>query len=162
MGRPSPRHGAAVRGDGRKILPGLWLRKFCGRYIFPGLLKRDVVTPAPESPQGNRPQGWRRKVDCAIRREVYLIHRQVCRSAVSARQGRSDRNGRRSQAVFRHRTVAAARNRASGFEGDGCAPSSRLESGLTTGCRQGSRAGLRPRLRKSEQQKRHNRKCLTP
>ncbi|CAA6624923.1 Uncharacterised protein [Escherichia coli] len=37
---------------------------------------------------------------------------------VTARQRRRDRNGRCKPGVFTHRTVATARNRASGFGGD--------------------------------------------
>ncbi|MEB8463884.1 hypothetical protein ONO38_21880, partial [Salmonella enterica subsp. enterica serovar Lubbock] len=40
----------------------------------------------------------------------------------------------------------------------GCASSCLSESGLTTGCRQAAGSRRCPRLRKSEQQKRHNRK----
>ncbi|EER4743667.1 hypothetical protein EK686_004644 [Escherichia coli] len=36
----------------------------------------------------------------------------------TARQGRRDRSGRCKPGVFTHRTVATARNRASGFGGD--------------------------------------------
>ncbi|ESA80307.1 hypothetical protein HMPREF1599_04947 [Escherichia coli 907713] len=72
----------------------------------------------PESPQretGRRGGGGR--VDCAIRRSG-LTHRQVCRE----RRFRRDRGGATgtvaASRVFTHRTVAAARNRASGFGGD--------------------------------------------
>ncbi len=117
MGRPSPRHGAAVRADA-KFFAGFMAKNFVDGISSPGLLKRDVVTPAPESPQretGRRGGGGR--VDCAIRRSC-LTHRQVCRSAVSGATGAA-RPERSLQAwFFRHRTVAAARNRASGFGGD--------------------------------------------
>ncbi|KUB87448.1 hypothetical protein DE56_24350, partial [Salmonella enterica subsp. enterica serovar Kentucky] len=43
-------------------------------------------------------------------------------------------------------------------ETGGCASSCLSESGLTTGCRQAAGSRRCPRLRKSEQQKRHNRK----
>nr|AFN88364.1 hypothetical protein EC25_Plm00084 [Escherichia coli]AFU34773.1 hypothetical protein pSH146_87_47 [Salmonella enterica subsp. enterica serovar Heidelberg]AIF79130.1 hypothetical protein [Escherichia coli]ASK38431.1 hypothetical protein [Escherichia coli]QRG43018.1 hypothetical protein [Escherichia coli] len=37
-------------------------KNFVDGISSPGLLKRDVVTPAPgKSTAGNRPQGWRRK-----------------------------------------------------------------------------------------------------
>ncbi len=56
----------------------------------------------------------------------------------TARQRRRDRNGRCKPGVFTHRTVAAARNRASGFGGDwrvrqqlpvGVGPDDRMPSG---------------------------------
>ncbi|MDO1973319.1 hypothetical protein Q2393_19750 [Escherichia coli] len=64
-------------------------KNFVDGISSPGLLKRDVVTPAPESPQretGRRGGGGR--VDCAIRRSG-LTHRQVCRE----RRFRRDRGG---------------------------------------------------------------------
>ncbi|EBG3112671.1 hypothetical protein DS571_18790 [Salmonella enterica subsp. enterica serovar Agona] len=80
-------------------------------------------------------------------------------SAVSGATGAA-RPERSLQAwFFRHRTVAAARNRASGFGGDwrvrqqlpvGVGPDDRMPPG--------SREPKVSRLRKSEQQKRHNRK----
>ena len=73
----------------------------------------------PESPQRetDRRGGGRREDCCAIRRS-FLTHRQVCRE----RRSRRDRGGATgtvaASRVFTHRTVAAARNRASGFGGD--------------------------------------------
>ena len=61
----------------------------------------------------------------------------------TARQGWRDRNGRCKPGVFTHRTVATARNRASGFGGD-WRVRQQLPVGVgpTTGCRQaaGSRS----------------------
>ncbi|EHD7195388.1 hypothetical protein JQD07_004022 [Escherichia coli] len=73
----------------------------------------------PESPQREtgRRGGGGRADNCAIRRS-FLTHRQVCRE----RRSRRDRGGATGTVAasqfFRHRTVAAARNRASGFGGD--------------------------------------------
>ena len=73
----------------------------------------------PESPQretGRR--GGGRSEDCCAIRRSFLTHRQVCRE----RRSRRDRGGATgtvaASRVFTHRTVAAARNRASGFGGD--------------------------------------------
>nr|QHV89602.1 hypothetical protein PGJFMKIC_00036 [Escherichia coli] len=64
-------------------------KNFVDGISSPGLLKRDVVTPAPgKSTAGNRPQGGGGRVDCAIRRSC-LTHRKVCRE----RRFRRDRGG---------------------------------------------------------------------
>src|SRR5699024_2957066 len=91
---------------GRCISP--WTDGTGGGYVCP-----------PESPQREtgRRGGGRREDCCAIRRS-FLTHRQVCRE----RRSRRDRGGATgtvaASRVFTHRTVAAARNRASGFGGD--------------------------------------------
>lgn len=46
MGRPSPRHGAAVRGRTQKFLTSA-AKSFVAGISPPGRLKRDVVTSAP-------------------------------------------------------------------------------------------------------------------
>ncbi len=108
-----------LSGGGRKFFAGSWL-KFCGRCISPWTdgTGGGYVCP-PESPQREtgRRGGGRREDCCAIRRS-FLTHRQVCRE----RRSRRDRGGATgtvaASRVFTHRTVAAARNRASGFGGD--------------------------------------------
>ncbi len=108
-------------GGGRKnFLPGLWLKILWTVYLPLGLLKRDVVTPAPRKVHSGKQTAEvaaGREDCCAIRRS-FLTHRQVCRE----RRSRRDRGGATgtvaASRVFTHRTVAAARNRASGFGGD--------------------------------------------
>ena len=114
----------------------------------------------PESPQretGRRGGGGR--VDCAIRRSG-LTHRQVCRE----RRFRRDRGGATgtvaASRVFTHRTVAAARNRASGFGGD-WRVRQQLPVGVgpTTGCRQAAgsrRVSPPPGIRTTETTKQKN------
>ncbi|EEY5810031.1 hypothetical protein EVJ55_22460 [Escherichia coli] len=94
----------------------------------------------PESPQrGNRPQGGRRK-GRQLRHQAQFPYTPsgVQGAQVTARQRRRDRNGRCKPGVFTHRTVAAARNRASGFGGDwrvrqqlpvGVGPDDRMQPG---------------------------------
>ncbi len=118
MGQRQPRHGAVVRGQTQKFLT-LAAKSFVAGTSPPGRLTRVVAASAPESPQREtgRRGGGGRADNCAIRRS-FLTHRQVCRE----RRSRRDRGGATgtvaASLVFRHRTVAAARNRASGFGGD--------------------------------------------
>ena len=89
MGRPSPRHGAAVRGRTQNFLPGLWLKILWTVYLPLDCCPVMWLLQPPESPQretGRRGGGGR--VDCAIRRSC-LTHRQVCRE----RRFRRDRGG---------------------------------------------------------------------
>ena len=89
MGRPSPRHGAAVRGRTQNFLPGLWLKILWTVYLPLDCCPVMWLLQPPESPQretGRRGGGGR--VDCAIRRSG-LTHRQVCRE----RRFRRDRGG---------------------------------------------------------------------
>ena len=137
-----PPHGTAVRG-GRKILPGSWLKILWPVHLT-GQMEREGGYVCPRKVhRRNRPQGWRQEGGL-LRHQAQFPHRQVCRE----RRSRRDRGGATgtvaASRVFTHRTVAAARNRASGFGGDWrCASSCLSESGLTTGCRQaaGSRSG---------------------
>ncbi|EKD5861847.1 hypothetical protein OSQ97_004786 [Escherichia coli] len=74
----------------------------------------------PESPQrGNRPQGGAAEGQTTAPSGAVALHTVRCAgSAVSGATGAA-RPERSLQAwFFRHRTVAAARNRASGFGGD--------------------------------------------
>ncbi|STH23281.1 Uncharacterised protein [Escherichia coli] len=115
-----PPHGAAVRGRTQNFFAGFMAKNFVAGASHPGQMERGggYVCP-PESPQREtgRRSGGRREDCCAIRRS-FLTHRQVCRE----RRSRRDRGGATgtvaASRVFTHRTVAAARNRASGFGGD--------------------------------------------
>ncbi len=107
-------------GADAKFLAGFMVKNFVAGASHPGQMEREGVTSAPpESPQREtgRRGGGRREDCCAIRRS-FLTHRQVCRE----RRSRRDRGGATgtvaASRVFTHRTVAAARNRASGFGGD--------------------------------------------
>ncbi|EKG3678617.1 hypothetical protein PP836_004754 [Salmonella enterica] len=109
MGRPSPRHGAAVRGRTQKFLTPA-AKSFVAGTSPPGRLKRDVVTSAPgKSAAGNRPQRWRQ--------EGKSLTPAGARGAPSpARQWRRDRSGR-CKPGFQTSDRSEARNRASGFGG---------------------------------------------
>ncbi|WP_407222786.1 hypothetical protein [Escherichia coli] len=64
-------------------------KNFVDGISSPGLLKRDVVTPAPgKSTAGNRPQGWRRKG--WLRHQAQLPYTP---SGVQERRFRRDRGG---------------------------------------------------------------------
>ncbi len=96
MGRPSPRHGAAVRGRTQKFLPGLRLKNFVDWYIFPGLLKRDVVTPAPGKSTAGKQAAGVAAEGLTLRHQAQWPYTPsgVQGAPVPARQGRRDRNGR--------------------------------------------------------------------
>ena len=120
MGARLPPHGAAVRGRTQNFLPGSWLK-----ILWPVHLTLDrwngrgLRLPPGKSTAGNRPQGWRQE-GRLLRHQAQFPHTPsgVQGAQVTARQGRRDRNGRCKPGVFTHRTVATARNRASGFGGD--------------------------------------------
>ena len=119
MGQRQPRHGAVVQGQTQKFLT-LAAKSFVAGTSPPGRLTRVVAASAPgKSTAGNRPQGWRRK-GRQLRHQAQFPYTPsgVQGAQVTARQRRRDRNGRCKPGVFTHRTVAAARNRASGFGGD--------------------------------------------
>ncbi len=118
MGQRLPRHGAAVRGQTQKFLTPA-AKSFVAGTSLPWTAETCCGRFSPRKVHsgetGRRGGGGR--VDCAIRRSC-LTHRQVCRE----RRFRRDRGGATgtvaASRVFTHRTVAAARNRASGFGGD--------------------------------------------
>ena len=120
MGARLPPHGAAVRGRTQNFLPGSWLK-----ILWPVHLTLDrwngrgLRLPPGKSTAGNRPQGWRQEGGL-LRHQAQFPHTPsgVQGAQVTARQRRRDRNGRCKPGVFTHRTVATARNRASGFGGD--------------------------------------------
>ncbi len=159
MGQRLPRHGAVVRGQTQKFLTPA-AKSFVAGTSSPGRLPVLWPLQPPESPQretGRR--GGGRRVDCAIRRSG-LTHRQVCRE----RRFRRDRGGATGTVAaglfFRHRTVAAARNRASGFGGD-WRVRQQLPVGVgpTTGCRQAAgsrRVSPPPGIRTTETTKQKN------
>ncbi len=108
-----------LSGADAKFLAGFMAKNFVAGASHPGQMEREGLRLPPESPQREtgRRGGGRREDCCAIRRS-FLTHRQVCRE----RRSRRDRGGATgtvaASQVFTHRTVAAARNRASGFGGD--------------------------------------------
>nr|QID21758.1 hypothetical protein pSFE199_00050 [Escherichia coli] len=103
---------------GRKILAGFMAKNFVAGASHPDRWNgRGYVCPG-KSTAGNRPQGWRQEGRLLRHQAQFPPHRQVCRE----RRSRRDRGGATgtvaASRVFTHRTVAAARNRASGFGGD--------------------------------------------
>ncbi|HFW6992897.1 TPA: hypothetical protein ACIC79_005033 [Escherichia coli] len=94
-------------------------KNFVDGISSPGLLKRDVVTPAPRKVHsGKQAAGVAAEGLTAPSGAVALHTVRYAGSAVSGATGAA-RPERSLQAwFFRHRTVAAARNRASGFGGD--------------------------------------------
>ncbi|HEA6326958.1 TPA: hypothetical protein RXG71_005488 [Escherichia coli] len=85
----------------------------CGCFLPPATgLKR----------HGMAPEGEGRKAPATTPSGVDLTSRRLFAgmpgAQATARQRRRDRSGRCKPGVFTHRTVAAARNRASGFGGD--------------------------------------------
>ena len=146
MGARLPPHGTAVRGRTQNFLPGSWLK-----ILWPVHLTLDrwngrgLRLPPGKSTAGNRPQRWRQE-GRLLRHQAQFPHTPsgVQGAQVTARQRRRDRNGRCKPGVFTHRTVATARNRASGFGGDWRVRKQLpVVVGPTTGCRQaaGSRSG---------------------
>ncbi len=113
----------------RKIFYRVLGKKFCGLFIYPGQSVRQVVAvSAPGdrdsygcvAPAMSRDPPQRRRARARNGVAPY-IPAAFCRDAGSAGHGatRVARPERSLQAgVFTHRTVATARNRASGFGGD--------------------------------------------
>ncbi len=115
----------------RKIFYRVLGKKFCGLFIYPGQSVRQVVAvSAPGdrdsygcvAPAGNE-QGPAATTESAVcETALRLTFRRpfagMPGAQATARQRRRDRNGRCKPGVFTHRTVATARNRASGFGGD--------------------------------------------
>ncbi|WP_434737098.1 hypothetical protein [Escherichia coli] len=160
MGQRLPRHGAVVRGQTQKFLTPAaksfvagtslpWTAETCcGRFsprkVHSGKQAAGVAAEGLTAPSG-----------------AVALHTVRCAgSAVSGATGAA-RPERSLQAwFFRHRTVAAARNRASGFGGDwrvrqqlpvGVGPDDRMPPGSR------EPKGV-PASGKSEQQKRHKQK----
>ena len=111
----------------RKIFYRVLGKKFCGLFIYPGQSVRQVVAVsapgdrglnrcrAPDTTTGRDPP-QRREARFAKRR--CALHPGGLLPGCRERRSRRDRNGRCKPGVFTHRTVATARNRASGFGGD--------------------------------------------
>ncbi len=135
----------------RKIFYRVLGKKFCGLFIYPGQSVRQVVAvSAPGdrdsygcvAPAGNE-QGPAATAESACAKRRCPLHPggllPGCRERRPRRdRGWRDRNGRCKPVVFTHRTVATARNRASGFGGDwrvrqqlpvGVGPDDRMPSG---------------------------------
>ncbi len=124
-----PRPDAPVLGRTQNFYRVLG-KKFCGLFIYPGQSVRQVVAvSAPGdrdsygcvAPAGNE-QGPAATTESACAKRRCLTSRRpfagMPGAQATARQGWRDRNGRCKPGVFTHRTVATARNRASGFGGD--------------------------------------------
>ena len=116
-----------LSGAERKIFYRVLGKKFCGLFIYPGQSVRQVVAVsapgdrglnrcrAPDTTTGRDPP-QRREARFAKRR--CALHPGGLLPGCRERRSRRDRNGRCKPGVFTHRTVATARNRASGFGGD--------------------------------------------
>ncbi len=116
----------------RKIFYRVLGKKFCGLFIYPGQSVRQVVAVsapgdrglygcvAPGRTMGRDPSQRRESAVCetALRLTSRRPFAGMPGAQATARQRRRDRNGRCKPGVFTHRTVATARNRASGFGGD--------------------------------------------
>ncbi|WP_410406996.1 hypothetical protein [Escherichia coli] len=160
MGQRLPRHGAVVRGQTQKFLTPAaksfvagtslpWTAApCCGRFsprkVHSGKQAAGVAAEGLTAPSG-----------------AVALHTVRCAgSAVSGATGAA-RPERSLQAwFFRHRTVAAARNRASGFGGD-WRVRQQLPVGVgpTTGCRQAAgsrRVSPPPGIRTTETTKQKN------
>ncbi len=115
----------------RKIFYRVLGKKFCGLFIYPGQSVRQVVAVSAPGDRdsygcvapGKQRAGTRRNdVKRVCETALPLTSRRpfagMPGAQATARQRRRDRNGRCKPGVFTHRTVATARNRASGFGGD--------------------------------------------
>ncbi len=157
QGASLPRPETTVRVQ-QKFLPAFGQKLLWDVHFTPGLAETVVAVFAP----GDRGLHWctapdrttagtRRNDEERVRETALpLTSRRpfagMRGAQATARQRRRYCSGRCKPGVFTHRTVATARNRASGFGGDGrCASSCLSESGLTTGCRQAAGAEGRPR-----------------
>ncbi|SQP07588.1 Uncharacterised protein [Escherichia coli] len=113
-------------GADRKSFCLLLGKKFCGMYISPLDWRRRLwLFSAPGDGaetiwHGTGGRGDEGPRNNAIRRWPYIpaSFAGMPGAQATARQRRRDRSGRCKPGVFTHRTVAAARNRASGFGGD--------------------------------------------
>ncbi len=95
------RHHVTGQLSGGRTFYGFAAKKFGGFYISSSTAETGCGYSSPRKVHsGKQPQGWRRRVDCAIRRSC-LGYTVRCRMPFPARQGGADRNGRCSS--FRHR-----------------------------------------------------------
>ncbi len=113
-------------GADRKSFCLLLGKKFCGMYISPLDWRRRLwlfFAPGDGAEtiwHGTGGRGEEGPRNNAIRRWPYIpaFFAGMPGAQATARQRRRDRSGRCKPGVFTHRTVATARNRASGFGGD--------------------------------------------
>ncbi len=132
-------------GADAKFLAGFMAKNFVAGASHPGQMEREGVTSAPRKVHSGKQAAGVAAEGLTAPSGAVALHTVRCAgSAVSGATGAA-RPERSLQAwFFRHRTVAAARNRASGFGGD-WRVRQQLPVGVgpTTGCRQaaGSRRG---------------------
>ena len=120
MGARLPPHGAAVRGRTQNFLPGSWLK-----ILWPVHLTLDrwngrgLRLPPGKSTAGKQAAGGAAGGRTAAPSGAVSLHTVRCAGSAGHGATEAARPERSLQAwFFRHRTVAAARNRASGFGGD--------------------------------------------
>ena len=145
MGARLPPHGTAVRGRTQNFLPGSWLK-----ILWPVHLTLDrwngrgLRLPPRKVHSGKQAAGVAAGGKTAAPSGAVSSHTVRC--AGSAGHGATGTVA--ASRVFTHRTVASARNRASGFGGDWLVRQHLpVGVGPTTGCRQaaGSRSGRNKR-----------------
>ena len=120
MGARLPPHGTAVRGRTQNFLPGSWLK-----ILWPVHLTLDrwngrgLRLPPGKSTAGKQAAGGAAGGRTAAPSGAVSSHTVRCAGSAGHGATGAARPERSLQArVFTHRTVAAARNRASGFGGD--------------------------------------------
>ncbi|SPW74070.1 Uncharacterised protein [Escherichia coli] len=120
MGQRLPRHGAVVRGADAKVFDAA-AKSFVAGTSLPWTAETCCgrFSPRKVPQRGNRPQGGRRKGRQLRHQAQFPLHTVRCAGSAGHGATEAARPERSLQAwFFRHRTVAAARNRASGFGGD--------------------------------------------
>ncbi len=150
MGARLPPHGTAVRGRPQNFLPGSWLK-----ILWPVHLTLDrwngrgLRLPPGKSTAGKQAAEVAAGGKTAAPSGAVSSHTVRCAGSAGYGATGAARPERSLQArVFTHRTVATARNRASGFGGDWRVRKQLpVVVGPTTGCRQaaGSRSGRNKR-----------------
>ena len=120
MGARLPPHGTAVRGRTQNFLPGSWLK-----ILWPVHLTLDrwngrgLRLPPGKSTAGKQAAGGAAGGRTAAPSGAVSSHTVRCAGSAGHGATEAARPERSLQArFFTHRTVAAARNRASGFGGD--------------------------------------------
>ncbi len=108
-----------LSGADAKFLAGFMAKNFVAGASHPGQMEREGVTSAPRKVHsGKQAAGVAAGGKTAAPSGAVSSHTVRCRE----RRSRRDRGGATgtvaASRVFTHRTVAAARNRASGFGGD--------------------------------------------
>ncbi len=109
-----------LSGGGRKIFAGFMAKNFVAGASHPGQMEREGVTSAPgKSTAGKQAAGGAAGGRTAAPSGAVSSHTVRCAGSAGHGATGAARPERSLQArVFTHRTVAAARNRASGFGGD--------------------------------------------